>query len=154
MLNGRTFWTCVGVLALCLAPIARGAGQTPNPRPPNIILIYADEDTVAALTPEQDDSHVAQHLRVREQLVARGKIGLAVRLSPTSTAQHLRTAGGPEVIDGPFAETKEQLLGFYMVDCESQEEAMQIARSLPSLGSIFEVRPVKLFFPGGEPHPR
>jgi hypothetical protein len=111
------------------------------------ILIYASEDAVAALSQEEDDAHVARHLVVHDQLAARGKLGPVVRLMPTSTACQLRTAGTPKVVDGPFAETKEQLLGLYIVDCDSQEEAVEIARSLPSLGSIFEVRPVKRYFP-------
>jgi len=111
------------------------------------ILIYAPEEAVAALTPEEDEAHVARHLLIHDQLAARGKLGPVVRLMPTATACHVRTAGTPTVVDGPFAETKEQLLGLYIVDCESQEEAVGIARSLPSLGSIFEVRPVRRYFP-------
>ena len=113
------------------------------------ILIYAPEARVAAMTAEEDAAHVAQHLKIHEKLAAHHQLGPVVRLMPTRTAQQLRTAGEhPTVVDGPFAETKEQLLGFYIVDCGSAEEAMNIARSLPSIGTIFEVRPVKLFFPG------
>src|SRR5687768_17407659 len=113
------------------------------------ILIYVAEDAVAAMGKEQEDAHVAEHLKIHAKLAAKGKLGPVVRLMPTSTAVQLRTAGGPMISDGPFAETKEQLLGFYVVDCESQEEALEIARSLPSIGTVFEIRPVKLFFPGG-----
>jgi hypothetical protein len=113
------------------------------------ILIYASEDLVGAMTSEEDEAHVAQHLLLHEKLAARGKLGPVVRLMPTTTAVQVRTAavGEPLIIDGPFAETKEQLLGFYMVDCESLEEAIDVARSLPSVNSVFEVRPVKLYFP-------
>jgi hypothetical protein len=114
------------------------------------ILIYVSEEIVDAMTPEQDAAHVAKHHQVREQLMAQGKLGPAVRLMPTRTARQLRTAERGAVIDGPFAETKEQLLGFYIVDCESEAEALDIARKLPTVGTIFEVRPVKLFFPGNE----
>jgi hypothetical protein len=113
------------------------------------ILIYVSEDRVEAMTAEEDAAHVARHLKIHEKLAAHRQLGPVVRLMPTHTAQQLRTAGDtPTVVDGPFAETKEQLLGFYIVDCSSAEEAMSIARSLPSIGTIFEVRPVKLFFPG------
>ena len=112
------------------------------------ILIYVPEDEVAALTPEQDDDHVARHLKIHEQLAANGKLGPVVRLMPTHTARQLRTAGKPMLVDGPFAETKEQLLGFYVVDVESYEEAEAVARSLPSVNTVFEIRPVRLFFPG------
>jgi hypothetical protein len=113
------------------------------------ILIYVSEARVEAMTAEEDAAHVAQHLKVHEKLAARRQLGPVVRLMPTHTAQQLRTGGAESAVaDGPFAETKEQLLGFYIVDCESAEAAMNIARSLPSIGTVFEVRPVKLFFPG------
>jgi hypothetical protein len=112
------------------------------------ILIYVPEDEVAALTAEQDEDHVSRHLKIHEQLSARGKLGPVVRLMPTRTAKQVRTAGKQVVVDGPFAETKEQLLGFYVVDCDSYEEAEALARSLPSVSTIFEIRPVRLFFPG------
>jgi hypothetical protein len=113
------------------------------------ILIYVSEARVEAMTAEEDAAHVAQHLQIHEKLAAHHQLGPVVRLMPTHTARQLRTAGGdPTVVDGPFAETKEQLLGFYIVDCKSAEDAMNIARALPSVGTIFEVRPVKLFFPG------
>jgi hypothetical protein len=112
------------------------------------ILIYVPEDLVAAMSSEEDDAHVARHLRVHDQLSTQRRMGPAVRLMPTTTAVQLRTSGTPHVIDGPFAETKEQLLGFYIVDCKSLEDAIEVARSLPSVRTIFEIRPVKLFFPG------
>jgi len=111
------------------------------------ILIYAPEDKVDAMTPAEDDAHIAQHLRLHEKLVAQNRLGPAVRLMPTHTAVQVRTDGQPLLTDGPFAETKEQLLGFYIVECETIEAAIEIARSLPSIGSVFEVRPVKLYFP-------
>jgi hypothetical protein len=57
----------------------------------------------------------------------------------------------PLIVDGPYAETKEQLLGFYIVDCAGQEEALEIAKELeaanPGIGG-YEVRPISLFLPG------
>jgi hypothetical protein len=114
------------------------------------ILIYVPEDLVAAMSSEEEEAHVAQHLRVHDQLSTQGRMGPVVRLMPTTTAVQLRTSGTPHVVDGPFAETKEQLLGFYIVDCKSLEDAIEVARSLPSVRTIFEIRPVKLFFPGDE----
>ena len=114
------------------------------------ILIYVPEDLVDAMSTEEMDAHIAKHLRVHDQLRAQDRLGPVVRLMPTTTAVQLRTSSTPHVIDGPFAETKEQLLGFYIVDCESLEAAIAIARSLPSVRTIFEIRPVKLFFPGGD----
>jgi hypothetical protein len=114
------------------------------------ILIYVPEDLVDAMSGEDMDAHIAKHLRVHEQLRAEDRLGPVVRLMPTTTAVQLRTSNTPHVIDGPFTETKEQLLGFYIVDCKSLEEAIDVARSLPSVRTIFEIRPVKLFFPGGD----
>ena len=117
------------------------------------ILIYVPEDLVDAMSNEEMDAHIAKHLRVHDQLGEQGRLGPVVRLMPTTTAVQLRTSNTPHVIDGPFTETKEQLLGFYIVDCKSLEEAIEVARSLPSVRTIFEIRPVKLFFPGGEISP-
>jgi len=117
------------------------------------ILIYVPEDLVDAMSTDDMDAHIARHLRVHDRLGEQGRLGPVVRLMPTTTAVQLRTSTTPHVIDGPFAETKEQLLGFYIVDCKSLEEAIEVARSLPSVRTIFEIRPVKLFFPGGEMAP-
>ena len=112
------------------------------------ILIYVDESRVDAMSAAEEEAHVAKHIVIHDKLVEQGRMGPVVRLMPTSTAVQVRTKGEPMLIDGPFAETKEQFLGFYIVDCETIEEAIAVARSLPSIGTIFEVRPVKLFFPG------
>ncbi len=112
------------------------------------ILIYVPEDLVDAMSGEEIDAHIDKHLRVHNKLRAESRLGPVVRLMPTTTAVQLRTSNTPHVVDGPFAETKEQLLGFYIVDCESLEAAIEVARSLPSVRTIFEIRPVKLFFPG------
>jgi hypothetical protein len=113
------------------------------------ILIYVPEDLVDAMSTEEIDAHIDKHLRVHEKLRAQDRLGPVVRLMPTTTAVQLRTSTTPHVVDGPFAETKEQLLGFYIVDCESLEAAIEVARSLPSVRTTFEIRPVKLYFPGG-----
>ena len=59
------------------------------------------------------------------------------------------------VVDGPFAETKEQLLGFYIVDCETREEAVEVARELAGVAThgtgSYEIRPLMLFRPGTGP---
>jgi hypothetical protein len=117
------------------------------------ILIYVPEDLVDAMSTEEVDSHIEKHMRIHEQLRAQDRLGPVVRLMPTTTAVQLRTGTTPHVVDGPFAETKEQLLGFYIVDCESLEAAIEVARSLPSVRTIFEIRPVKLYFPGGNVSP-
>jgi hypothetical protein len=89
---------------------------------------------------------------VQEKLTKQGRLGPVARLLPTTAATTLRKGReDPIVIDGPFAETKEQLLGFYIVDCQSLDEALETARDLaranPGTGS-YEIRPVGIFRPG------
>jgi hypothetical protein len=85
-------------------------------------------------------------LHVAHQKLARnGKLGPAVRLMPTTSATTIRKDQDPPlVIDGPFAETKEQLAGFYLVDARNLDEALEIAAKIPPAreGSV-EVRPVR-----------
>ncbi|MBC7172246.1 MAG: YciI family protein [Polyangiaceae bacterium] len=114
------------------------------------ILCYNSEEVVGAWSKEEDDATMARLAVVQERLTAEGRLGPVARLQPTTTAKTLRKGQGATVIDGPFAETKEQLLGFYVVDCSTIDEALDIARSLaeanPGTGS-YEIRPVGLFFP-------
>src|SRR5262249_44014284 len=112
------------------------------------ILIYDSDEAVAAMSPAEDDAIIAKHLVVHERLKVQGKLGPVAGLGPSEPGRTYRPASAGAVPDGPFAETKEQLLGFYVVDCASMEEALDIARSLPVLKSTFEVRPVRLYFPG------
>jgi hypothetical protein len=60
----------------------------------------------------------------------------------------VRASRVPLVLDGPFAETKEQLLGFYLVDCQSLEDALEVARRLVGETGALEVRPLAQFYPG------
>jgi hypothetical protein len=116
------------------------------------ILCYHDEAEVGALTKEEDDALMADLAVVRQQL--RHKLGPVARLMPTTAATTLRAGAAPLVIDGPFAETKEQLLGFYVIDCATLEEAIDAARLLMAprmaagLMSALEIRPISVFHPG------
>ena len=115
------------------------------------ILCYNFEDVVGAWTHEQDEAVMARLAVVQEKLAKDGRLGPVARLLPTTTATTLRKGREALVIDGPFAETKEQLLGFYLVECASLEQALETARQLaeanPGQGS-YEIRPVMLFRPG------
>ncbi len=113
------------------------------------IFCYNQEAVVGTWTQEQDDAVMARHQKVIEGLAAQGKIGPVARLQPTTTATTIRSGNPKAVVDGPFAETKEQLLGFYIVDCESAEEAAAIARQFVEPPGSMEIRPVRNFFPGG-----
>ncbi len=116
------------------------------------ILCYNDEDTVFAWSKEQEDATMARLIAVQEPLAKAGKLGPVARLMPTTAATTLRKGKNePIVIDGPFAETKEQLLGFYVVDFETLDEAIGFSKELaaanPGVGS-YEIRPLYVFRPG------
>jgi hypothetical protein len=121
------------------------------------ILCYNDEKQVFSWSKEQDDAVMARLHVVHERLGREGKMGPSLRLEATNTARTLVKGHQPPlVVDGPFAETKEALLGFYVVDVETQDEAMAIAKDLekanPGVGA-YEVRPIRLFLPGTTPQP-
>ena len=114
-------------------------------------LCYNNEDAVFSWTQEEDDAVMARLGKVHERLIEQKKFGPAVRLMPTTAATTLRKHTDPPlVLDGPYAETKEQLLGFYVIDCEDLEEALGVARDLAKAnpGGAYEVRPLRLFLPG------
>lgn len=115
------------------------------------ILCYHDEKVVTSWTKEEDDAVLAKLAVVQDRLAREGRLGPVVRLLPTTAATTLKKDRDPPlVIDGPFAETKEQLLGFYIVNCETLDDALDVARELgrANPGGSYEVRPVGLFFPG------
>ena len=114
------------------------------------ILAYHVEDVVASWTPEQDAVVMGSLHGVHDRLTAEGRLGPAARLGATKDAFTLRGPGAGMVIDGPFAETKEQLLGFYVAECASREEAIAAARDLRRVNpsAVYEIRPVILFLPG------
>ncbi|MDO9383102.1 MAG: YciI family protein [Hyphomicrobiaceae bacterium] len=109
------------------------------------ILCYHAESVVCAWSKEEDDAVMAKLSVVQDKLVKAGKLGPVARLMPTTTATTLRKDRTPAlVVDGPFAETKEQLLGFYILNCDSLEDALSIARELGEAnpGGSYEIRPV------------
>ncbi|MGE0627364.1 MAG: YciI family protein [Hyphomicrobiaceae bacterium] len=115
------------------------------------ILCYHDEKVTSAWSKEEDDAVMAKLGAVMGKLQSQGKLGPVARLLPTTAATTLRKDREPPlVIDGPFAETKEQLLGFYIIDCTSLDEALDIAKELGEAnpGGAYEIRPVSDFFPG------
>lgn len=114
------------------------------------ILCYDAEDVVGSWTEEQDAAVMAKLGVVQDRLEKQGKLGPVARLMPTRSARTVRKRQAL-VLDGPFAETKEQLLGFFVVDCASQEEALEVAQALGGASGsagAFEVRPMSLYRPG------
>jgi hypothetical protein len=112
-----------------------------------MLLIYQDEKgkvPSSAETTEAMEGHWAVMEETRKLGIFRG----AEPLQPTSTATTVRMQGGKRVVlDGPFAETKEQLAGYYLLDCENMDEAIGWASKLPLVCSggmgCIEIRPLK-----------
>jgi len=114
-------------------------------------LCYNNEDAVFSWSQEQDAEVMSALHKEHEPLEKAGRFGPSVRLMPTTAATTLRKDSDPPlVLDGPYAETKEQLLGFYVIDCENLEAALDIAKDLAKAnpGGAYEVRPLRLFAPG------
>ena len=107
------------------------------------MLICADE--AAPVSPQERARRVAAFESVQEQMRADGVLLASERLHPTDTATTVRCWDGGDVViaDGPFAQTKEQIVGFFVVDCKDLDEAIEAAATVPAAwyGSI-EVRPV------------
>ena len=114
------------------------------------ILCYHDEDHVGSWSKEQDATVMSKLLVVQDKLKKEGRLGPVARLLPTTSATTLRKDDPPVVLDGPYAETKEQLLGFYVVDCENLDAAVDFASELGAAnpGGAYEIRPVGYFEPG------
>ena len=114
------------------------------------ILCYHDEDFVGSWTKEQDAAVMTKLAAVQDTLAKQGRLGPVARLLPTTAATTLRKENPPLVLDGPYAETKEQLLGFYLVDCKDLDAALEVARDLGAAnpGGAYEIRPVGQFAPG------
>ncbi|MBX4955385.1 YciI family protein [Rhizobium lentis] len=116
------------------------------------ILCYAHEETVFAWTQEEEAAVMEKLYAVQEPLAKSGKLGPVGRLMPTTAATTVRKGKDePLVIDGPFAETKEALLGFYVVDFETLEEAVAFSKQLSAVNpgsTSYEIRPFYVFRPG------
>ncbi len=115
------------------------------------ILCYESEAVAAGRTRQEDEAMMARLLKVQEKLKAEGKLGPVARLLPTTTATHIRAGRNPAVVDGPFAETKEQLLGFYLLNCATLDEAIEAAKLLgrEKPHGTLEIRPVAALNPVG-----
>jgi len=114
------------------------------------ILAYHEEAAITSMSPDEDAALMSELLSYHDGLIRERKMGPAARLDFTAKAITLRGPGLGDVIDGPFAETKEALLGLYVVDCAGQEEAVEIARGLRRANptAVYEIRPIMLYLPG------
>lgn len=112
------------------------------------ILAYHEESKISSMTSGEDAALMASLLDIQGRKVEDGSLGPQVRLGATKQACTVRAGG--MVIDGPFAETKEHLLGLYVIDCGSRDEAIAFARELQRVNptAVYEIRPVSLYLPG------
>ena len=110
-----------------------------------LILIYGDEAAYAKADPATGDQMMKEHVVFGERNAASLRGGNA--LQPTSTATSLRTdsSGNVSVTDGAFAETKEALGGYYLIEAADLDEALAIAKQVPAPTGGVEVRPIRVF---------
>ena len=109
-----------------------------------LLMICTEESADEASSPEEQAATLAEYGAFGEEMGARGVLRGGERLRPTTDATTVRVRDGETVTsDGPFAETKEQMGGFFIVDCKDLDEAIEIAAKIPGarFGSI-EVRPI------------
>jgi hypothetical protein len=119
------------------------------------ILCYHSEKVVGAWSQAEDDAVMARLAAVHEKAIKQGKLGPVARLMPTTAATTLRKGREQVVLDGPFAETKEQLLGFYVYEGDNLEDVLTFARELgvANPGGCYEIRPIALMFDKGSAIP-
>ena len=111
-----------------------------------LFLIHGDSEAEAALTADERRAIVGEHMAYSTMLRERGALVAGEALEGAATAVVVRPGSTPIVTDGPFAETKEAVGGFYLVDCESREQALELAGQVPSSpGVAVEVIPVVEF---------
>jgi hypothetical protein len=109
-----------------------------------LLLIGTDDKNQTAPPKAEMEAIVQGHARFAQELRATGKMVHAERLRPDSDGSRIRVkAGQRQVMDGPFTETKEALGGFYLIECETREEALEWAKKIPlGEGGYVEVRPI------------
>jgi hypothetical protein len=118
-----------------------------------MLLIYTNEAAGEQRSPDEFRTAMETHRALQEETRTRGIfLGAApLKASTTATTVRMQADGKPLITDGPFAETKEQLAGYYLLDCKDLDEAIAYASRIPmrcaatgTIGGV-EIRPVKLF---------
>ena len=112
-----------------------------------LLLIYTSEADMNQATPNDSAAMMKEYMDFTQGIVKSGNMRAGDALQPTSTATTVRVRDGKTTLtDGPFAETKEQLGGYYLVEAKDLDEATKIAARIPGarIGSI-EVRPVRVY---------
>ena len=108
------------------------------------ILCYNSEKMVTSWTKEEDDAVMEKLIAVQDRLARKRKLGPVARLGPTTTARTVRKDREPLLVtDGPYAETKEQILGFYVVDLDTADDVVDFARELAAVNPGGRTRSVR-----------
>ena len=110
-----------------------------------LLLVHHNEENFAKFSEATREEMLAESVQLTHRLDANGQYLSASPLHPTSTATIVRVRDGkPFVTDGPFAETREQLAGYFLIDAKDRDEAIAVATRIPGarIGTV-EVRPVK-----------
>jgi len=118
------------------------------------LLCYDSEDVVCSWSKEEDAAAMTKLALVEEKLKAQNRLGPVARLMPTTAATTLRKGRARWCSTGRSAETKEQLLGFFIVECANLDEAIDAAKDLARASSsngCYEIRPLAVFRPGAIP---
>ncbi|MBV9540506.1 MAG: YciI family protein [Alphaproteobacteria bacterium] len=117
------------------------------------VLCYNTENTVFSWSKEHEQKVMDDLTAVQDKYVKARKLGPVARLMPTTAATTLRKGEPPLVLDGPFAETREQLLGFYVINAADLQEVLGFAKELGAVnpGGAYEIRPLLMFDKGTLP---
>jgi hypothetical protein len=109
-----------------------------------LLLLHAEEAGFARMTPEQQQQGMAAYMAYSEALIKAGVFKGSNRLQPVATATTVRVVDGKtQVLDGPYADSKEQLGGYYLIEAPDLDAALSWAARCPGAGhGIIEVRPV------------
>lgn len=111
-----------------------------------LLMCCFDEDRWEKIPEPERDEIMRQYGAFQQTLAASGHYRAGAKLGSSETATTVRETGGkPVITDGPFAETKEQLGGYHLIDCKDLDEAISIALRIPTLraGGAVEVRPLE-----------
>jgi hypothetical protein len=109
-----------------------------------LLLIYADESQWARMSEAEQGKIFGEHMALVQSLSSAGKLLGGEPIEPSSTASTLRLRDGKTIVtDGPFAEAREQLGGFYLIEASGLDEALGVAARIPEARvGVIEVRPV------------
>ena len=112
------------------------------------ILIYGSESRVAQWTKDEQNEAMGRHAALREELTEAGRLGPVLRLSAEGGRVVRKYKDRQFITDGPFAETKEQLMGLYVIDCPTFDDALAAVDRLDFDTGVFEIRPAPWLHPG------